>query len=155
MTTKIGLQHQPTQELIKKIVNSTITGNIPYEELLKQLEHLDIEWQLTEEGTLWIKYWQIGAENFAPAEKIAELRTKGKITSEVDAMEWVSKHLSELRNRYSGKWIAVVNEEVIAASEDLSILLKQINTEGIEKPFVTQIPAQSITWTMAYAYKRL
>lgn len=152
MTKRSVLESLSTENLRKTYTESGITSSSPQEELLRQLDQFGVEWYITDEGTLRIKYWQIGAENFAPFEQIAELRKGGHILTEADAMEWVSRHLDKLRAQYAGNWIAVVDNEVVAASSDFSDLLAQMEARRIEKPFITQIPAQQIVWDTAYAH---
>ncbi|MBA7651195.1 hypothetical protein ES703_59012 [subsurface metagenome] len=98
-----------------------------------------------------INYWQIGAKDFVPVERVAQLREREKDFREVDMMAWVSRHLPELEKQYEGKWIAVFDCEVIAASTSISEVLEEVRALGIENPFVTQIPAQPTVWTTAYA----
>ena len=151
MTTGIDGSSAATQELQMDLAESAVTGSFSPKETLKHLDKMGIDWNITEEGNLWIRYWQIGPENFAPIEQIAELRQGRNVPNEVDAMEWVSRNLSELKDRYRGKWIAVVDGEVVAASADMSELTEQLHDKKIEKSFVTQIPKDPIVWTTAYA----
>lgn len=139
------------EELIKSV---TISGYSP-EEILKQFNAYGIEWHLTEKGDLLTKSWLISAENFVPAEHVMRLREVGKMHGEANALEWVSKHLSELRVEYPGKWIAVVDDQVAAASDNLPALMQQLYKQDIERPFITEIPARPIVWTTSYAYKRI
>ncbi len=151
MTIKTDSRPVATQGLRLDLAESAVTGSSPQKEMLKHLDKMGIDWHITEEGTLWYRIWQVGAENFAPVEQIAELRQGRNVPNEVDAMEWVSRNLSKLKERYSGKWIAVVNGEVVAASADMSDLMEQVHAKKIEKPFVTQISKEPIVWTTAYA----
>jgi hypothetical protein len=138
---------------LEKLIESVVTGGTSPAEILKQLTSCGIEWHLTEKGDLMIKYWRVGAESFAPAEHVARLREGGKMYDETNALEWVSSHLSELRREYAGKWLAVVDGRVAAASDNLPALLQMLEAEGIERPFITEIPAQPIVWATAYAYQ--
>ncbi len=140
-----------TQKLQMDLTESAVTGSSPQKKILKHLDKMGIDWHITAEGALWCTIWQVVAENFAPVEQIAELIQGRNFPNKVDAMEWVSRHLSELRERYSGKWIAVVNGEVIAAAENISELNEQLHDKRIDKSFITQIPGKPIVWTTAYA----
>ncbi len=138
--------------MIKQFVESVFTSGSPPEEMLDQLESYGIKWYLTEKGDLWIKNWQVGAEKFVPAEHAAKLRGNRTVNSEAKALEFISRQLSELEKEYAGKWIAVVNDQVAAASDSLPDLLQQVKNMGIEKPFITEIPLQPPVWTTAFAY---
>jgi len=136
-------------------IESIVTSSSTPKNILKQFNEYGIEWYLTERGDLLIKSWRIGAENFVPAEHVMELREDGKKHGEANALDWVSKNLSELREEYPGKWIAVVDDQVVAASDNLVALMQQLHDQDIELPFITEIPAQPVVWTTAYVYKRI
>jgi len=106
----------PSTEIMKnQFAESVVTSGSPPEEMLDQLDSYGIEWHLTEEGgDLWIKCWQVGAEKFVPAEYVAKLQENRTVNSETTALEWMSKQLPELEKEYSGKWIAVVDNQVAA-----------------------------------------
>lgn len=140
---------------IEKLIESVVISSSPPEEILKQFNTYGIEWHLTEKGDLLTKSWLISAENFVPAEHVMRLREVGKKHGEANALEWVSKHLSELRGEYPGKWIAVVDDQVAAASDSLLALMQQLHDQDIERPFITEIPARPVVWTTTYAYKRI
>jgi hypothetical protein len=139
-------------EMPKKLIASaSISGSSP-ETILEQLNKYEIEWYLTEEGDLFIKYWSIGAENFAPPEKVIKLREIGKKKEEISSLDWVSQHLSELLEKHPGKWIAVKDDQVISSSDNLPSLMEYLQAQGIEDPFITEIPAHPVVWNTAYAY---
>ncbi|MBU1184518.1 MAG: hypothetical protein KJ663_05020 [Proteobacteria bacterium] len=140
---------------IEKLIESVATSSSTPEDILKQISTYGIEWHLTEQGALWMKSWRLSAENFVPAEHVMRLREVGKMHGEANALEWVSKHLSELRGEYPGKWIAVVDDQVAAASDSLLALMQQLHDQDIERPFITEIPARPVVWTTTYAYKRI
>jgi hypothetical protein len=54
-------------------------------------------------------------------------------------MNWVHEHMQELR-QYQGLWIAVVNQRVVAAGTSVMELLDEVGAQGLDSPFVTQIP---------------
>ncbi len=141
--------------MLQKILKSALTSASSPAEVLKQLSSYGIEWYLTEKGTLAIKYWQIGAEDFVRPEQVAALREGSSEPPEADALEWVSKNLPDLRNQYPGKWVAVVDNWVACSADDLPSLMRQLSEEGVERPFITQIPTHEIVWTTTYAYKGL
>ncbi len=144
----------PSTETMKNhFVESVVTGGSSPEEILDQLESYGIDWYLTEEGKLWIKCWQVGAEKFVPAEYVAKLQGNRTVNSETTALEWTSKQLPELEKEYSGKWIAVVDNHVAAASDNLPDLLQQVQKLAIEHPFITEIPTRPLVWATAYAYQ--
>lgn len=153
MTISIEATPFPSQIMTKRFFESVATSSHPAEEILKQLDLYGIEWYLTGKGNLLIKYWQVGAEDFVPGEYVAKLRENGPVVNEANALEWVSKQLLELKKKYAGKWIAVVDNQVAAASDNLPDLMQQVRQLAIEHPFVTEIPARPLVWTTAYAYK--
>ncbi|MDP2645010.1 MAG: DUF5678 domain-containing protein [Desulfobacterales bacterium] len=138
---------------IEKLIESVTISGYPPEKILKQFNTYGIEWHLTEKGDLLIKSWCIGAENFVPVEHVMRLREVGEKHGEANALEWVSKHLSELRREYPGKWIAVVDDQVTAASDSLIALMQQLHDQGIERPFITEIPSRPVVWATTYVYK--
>ena len=137
-------------ESFKAVVSSTLTGVESPEEVLSQLEKMGIDWHVTEEGTLMIKYWQVGAENFVSPEHAASIRLKGESCEPGAELDWVSKNLDRLRQQYGGQWIAVYNCDVVASATDLPQLMLEI--KEYDKPFTTFIPAEPIIWTFTYAH---
>ena len=132
------------------LIRSTITSARSPEEALKHLNKYNVESYITEQGDLMIRYWQIAAEGFVPAPQIAQFRTKNPSISGAESIEWVSKHLSYLRETFGGKWIAVVRDEVVASADELPSLMLKIEAIEVENPFVTQIPNDEITWHTLY-----
>ena len=98
-----------------------------------------------------IRYWQVGAEDFVPHEHVATIREGQTAPPEADMLEWLSGHLDDLQANYSGQWIAVLDNQVVAASGNLPNLLQTLSDEGVECPFVTQIPAGPVVWKTTYA----
>jgi len=137
-------------ESFKAIISATLTGVESPEEVLSQLEKMGIEWHVTEQGTLMIKYWQVGAENFVSPEHAACIRIKGETCEPRAELDWVSANLDQLRQQYRGQWIAVYNCDVVASATDLPQLMLQI--KEYDKPFATFIPAEPIIWTFTYAH---
>jgi hypothetical protein len=137
----------PTKELIESVV----TSSLPPEEILNRLDSYAIEWYLTERGDLMIRYWQVGAEDFLPPEHVGNIQEGRTIPPEANRLEWLSRHLHDLRARYAGEWIAVVGDRVVASSNNFAQLLQQVSDLGEENPFITQIPAGRVIWMTAYA----
>ncbi len=135
----------------KEIVESVATSKLPPEELVKRLDSYGIDWYLTDAGDLMVRYWQVGVEDFVPREHIARIRQSRIVPREASALEWFSRDLHDLRAKYAGQWIAVVDNQVVAASTNLPDLLQQVRDSGIEHPFITEIPAKPLIWTTAYA----
>jgi hypothetical protein len=96
-----------------------------------------------------IKYWQIGAEDFVPSEQVAVIRSDRPSPDQGDELDWLSKNLPNVRGRYGGQWVAVYNNEIIAAAPDLPDLIRQIG--GFDRPLITFIPAEPVVWTFTYA----
>ena len=139
-----------SQDAQVRIVKSAITDSGSREEILERLNKLDIESYITEKGDLMIRYWQVAAENFVPAERVAEFRARIAAPSGAESLEWISKHLSDLQAAYGDKWIAVAGDEVIASADDLPRLVEALDELNIDNPFVTQIPAGPIIWHTLY-----
>lgn len=118
-------------------------------ELLSALDRIGIESYVTEEGHLMIRYWQIGAEDFVPPEQVSIIRTSRHLPDQGDNMDWLSKNLQTIRQEYSGKWVAVYNERIVASSSTLPDLMNQI--EEYDRPLITLIPAEPVIWTFTYA----
>lgn len=140
----------PTQS-VRREWGSVTSGGRP-EEVLERLDSYDIEWHLTEEGHLWLRQWQLGSEDFVPAERVAELRAGRELPADADRLEWLSRNLPALRAEHAGQWIAIANGETLAAS-DLPALMAEIEARHLENPFVTQIPAEEVVWTTTYAHR--
>jgi hypothetical protein len=139
----------------KNIIESIVTSGLPPEEILRRLDSYGVEWYLSEKGTLLIRYWQIGAEDFIPPERIAEIRDNQNIPREATALEWLSNQLSAIRDQYINRWIAIDNEQVVADADNLPTLLKKIQEASIETPFITFIPGDPIIWNTAYDQQKL
>lgn len=134
----------------KKILESIVTSGLPPEEILKRLDSSGIQWYVTEKSDLMIRYWQIGAEDFVPVERIARIRESQTVPAEASALEWLSGHLREVKADYADRWIAIIDNEVVTDAESLPALLQKVHDARIENPFVTFIPAEPIIWSTAY-----
>lgn len=139
----------PAQDTID-IVRAVVTAGGRPEDIRQQLNSLGIEWHIAESGDLWIRSWQIGAEDFVPRELVAQIQESSTPPTQASNLEWVSRNLTELEARYAGQWIAVDCGKVVAAATDLPGLLQQIAELGAEGPFITQIPSEPVTWTTAF-----
>ena len=133
------------------IVESAVTSGLTPEETLRSLESAGINWYITDQGDLMIRYWQVAAEGFVSPEHVGRIQIGHAAPEEASALDWVSRHLDELRRQYAGQWIAVMEDRVVAIAPNLAGLLDQIHAAGVERPFVTQIPAGPIIWITAYA----
>lgn len=129
---------------------ASITSGHP-EEVLDRLDSINIEWYLADTGDLLIRQWRLGAENFVPAERVAELRENRELPADANHLEWLSKNLSVLRAKYAGQWIAR-DARVTLAADNLQTLMIKIAAHNLENPFITQIPAKEIVWTTTYAH---
>lgn len=139
----------------KSIIESIVTSGLPPDEILNRLDSYGIQWYLTERGSLFLRYWQIGAEDFIPPERIGEIRDKQNIPSDAAALEWLSDQLSAIRARYNNRWIAIDNERVFADADNLPTLLEKIDDASVETPFITFIPGDPIIWNTAYGQQKL
>jgi len=132
------------------VLESITTGAKAAGEILDTLEKLSIDWYLSEEGTLMIRYWQVGAENFVSPERAAVIRSSKKSAGQVDELDWLSKNLQDVRAQFGGQWVAVYNNAIVAAAPDLAHLMSKI-TE-FDRPLITFIPADPVVWNFAYAH---
>ena len=137
------------------ILDFAVTSGRPPEEIFRQLDLYGIHWYVTDQGDLLIRSWQVAAEEFVPAEKVAEVRQSQTIPNDADALEWVSTNLEQLTSEYAGSWIAVSNNAVAAASINLQELLSRIQAQSIQNPLITRVPEAPIIWETAYANEDL
>lgn len=135
---------------LKSFIESIPTSRLKPQEVIKRLDSFDIDWWISDSGDLFIRYWQIGAEDFVPIERVAEVRAGKLPPVDIDKLEWVSSQLDALRASYAGKWVAITESGVIASAPDLEDLLSALAEESAEQPFVTQIPEEPIVWNMTY-----
>lgn len=133
----------------KSFFESVSLGAQSPAEFLSALDRAGIESNVTEEGHLMIRCWQIAAENFFPSEQASIIRTSRPLPDQDDSMDWLSKNLQTIRQEYGGKWVAVCNEGIVASSPTLPDLMNQI--KGYDRPLITLIPAEPIIWTFTYA----
>lgn len=132
------------------VVRAVVTGSGRPEDISQQLDSLGIEWHITESGDLWIRSWQVVAEDFVPMDRVAQIEGSHTPPTQASDLDWVSRNLTELEATYAGRWIAVDRGKVVAAATDLPGLLQQIAELGVEGPFITEIPSEPVIWTTAY-----
>ena len=140
---------KPAQDTMD-IVRAVVTAGGRPEDIRQQLDSLGIEWHIAESGDLWIRSWQVVAEDFVSREQVAQIQGSHAPPTQASDLEWVSRSLPELEAKYAGQWIAVDRGKVVAAATDLPGLLQQTAELGVDSPFITQIPSEPVTWTMAY-----
>jgi hypothetical protein len=133
---------------LKVFVTSVSTGAKSPEEILEALGKYGIEWHLTEEGTLMIRYWQVAAEGFVSPEKAAVIRSRTSPPGQGSELDWLSKNLQRVREEYGGQWVAVYDDRIVAADRNLSNLMTQIGE--FDKPLITFIPSEPTVWTFTY-----
>ncbi len=131
------------------ILDSIVTGAKSPEETLENLDKFGIEWHVTAEGSLMLKYWQVGAQDFMSPERAATIRSIGSAPRQSDELDWLSKNLQNIREEYGGQWVAIHGNEIVAASANLADLMDQI--PGLDRPLITQIPTDPVVWTSIYA----
>lgn len=130
-------------------LEADLSGAETPERLLTLLDKFGVDWYVSEEGTLLVKYWQISAEDFVPPEKALVIRSNMPAPSQSNNLDWLSKNLENVRAEYGGRWVAIADERVVAAASDLSQLLSQISE--YEEPFITFISPEPVIWTFTYA----
>lgn len=143
-----GSAGDPVTREINEVISIVAGGST--DEVLEALKRYDIEWYVSGEGALFIRYWQVVAEGFVSPERAAEIRVGQEMPKEIDHLEWLSSNLEELRRLYAGQWIAIEEGRVVAAASTLPELVQATERMGVERPFVTLISDQEITWNMAY-----
>jgi len=147
MTNSTGAHEEV--ETLRTIVSSISTSARSPEEDLRDLNNFGIDWYITEEGTLMIRYWQVAAEGFVSPERTATIRSNVPFPEQIDELDWLSKNFQTIRNRYAGQWIALYANRIVAASPNLPDLMNQV--VEFDRPFVTFIPPGPLVWTSTYA----
>jgi len=57
-------------------------------------------------------------------------------------LNWISKHFEELEG-YSGKWVAIVEDQIVATGDSVKEVMEIVKQKGIkELPLVTLIPSK-------------
>jgi len=121
-------------------------------ELIAHLGKLGIDFEVTKTGDLAIKTWLI-LSGFVSEEDAAELRAEFPPTTEGNKLDWLSENLQSIQENYAGQWIAIGNNEIVAAAPTLPELLTLI--DEIDKPFITFIPTEPLIWTLTYGIEEL
>lgn len=76
----------------------------------------------------------------------------GSKTDHIDdePWRWVQSNLHELLVNYADEWIAVKNNAVVGHSKDVTALIKRLDKQGIQSPFITKM-SQSTANATAYS----
>jgi hydroxymethylpyrimidine pyrophosphatase-like HAD family hydrolase len=138
----------PTGEVLRSIISS----GKPPEEVLSTLDQWGIDWYVTEGGALMIKSWQVAAKDFVDPEKASEIRSTRPLNNSTQ-LDWLSKNLEKLRQKYGNRWIAIDGEKVVGDGQTVSELIQK--TKAIDRPFITFIPSEPIVWTLVYGNEKL
>jgi hypothetical protein len=136
---------------LREVMESVSTGAQSPETFLSHLDKIEMEWYVTEKGDLAIKCWQF-IEGFVSEEYAANIRANQPSPMEGSKMDWLSENLQSIQEKYSGQWIAVGDNEIVASAPTLQDLLTLIR--DIDKPLVTFIPVEPIVWTFTYDIQR-
>jgi len=64
---------------------------------------------------------------------------------------WYSDHYDTLREQYPAHWIAIYNQEVVAASPEMDEMFDTLETKGIDsaKAFIKFLSTESDLWTLS------
>lgn len=135
---------------LRKTIETILTGAKSPEEILAHLDKIGIENYVTAKGDLAVKVWQFH-EGFVDEEYAAVIHANRSSPAEGDKMDWLSKNLQSIQERYAGQWIGVGDNEIIASAPTLPDLLALIGDTS--KPLVTFIPTEPIVWTFTYGIK--
>ncbi len=145
----------PEINQLNEYISSASTQGATGDEGLDYLDKMKIDWYVSEEGSLVLRYWQIGADTFVPPEKAVIIRSTKSSSEQVDNLDWLNKNLDKIRESHSGKWIAIHKNAIVASGPNMPGVLSQLGQlAGIDKPLITYIPEEPILWTFAYANKR-
>jgi len=136
-------------EGLRDIIASTTTSAKSPQEFLEALTRFDIDWHVSEEGALMIKYWQIAAEGFVSPEQAGIIRSTKQSPDQSDELDWLSKNLDSVRQDYANQWVAICGNRIVAAATDLPDLMSQIIE--FDKPFITFISSDQVVWNFTYA----
>jgi hypothetical protein len=134
----------------KSIIESMLSSGFSSQDVLKDLDSYDIEWYIMEQGDLMVRSWQVAAEGLLSPEQAGEIRAVRAEPKDAVALEWVSRHLVDLRAQYPDRWIAVSGNQVVASADTLPELLHAAQNAGVQEPFITQVPAGLPVWTITY-----
>jgi len=134
---------------INNIIASTSDGSKTPEEALDALTKIGFDCYVTREGPLMYRYWQVGTTGFVSSEKAAIIRSTRESPEQIDELDWLSENLQSIQQNYSGQWVAIYENRIVASANDLPSLMNQITQ--LDKPFITFIPADEIVWNFAYA----
>jgi hypothetical protein len=148
--------HGVTSDLKTIVASAVSTSAKSPEEALGVLERLDrggIESFVTETGDLLVRYWTIGAHGFVSPEHAAVIRSKRPSPEHENVLDWLSKNIADIQAQYTGQWIAIYANAVVAANPTLHELLGQI--VEIDRPFITFIPREPVVWKFTYAHQKL
>ena len=71
-------------------------------------------------------------------------------------LNWISLHFDELE-RYAGKWVAILDEKVIASGDTVKEVMIAVQKSGVrESPLVTIVPTKDeemyILWRNIYDF---
>ncbi len=131
----------------RKTIESVSTCAESPQEILAHLDKIGMECYETQKGDLTVKCWRF-IEDFVSDEYAAIIRSYRSSPMEGDKMDWLSKNLQTIQEKYAGQWIAVGDNEIIASAPALPELLILIG--DIDRPLVTFIPTEPIVWTFTY-----
>ena len=132
---------------LRKTIDAVSTGASSPEEIMAHLDRIGVEPYVTETGDLAVKVWQF-IEGFVSEEYAAVIRSTRSSPAEGEKMDWLSKNLQSIQEKFAGRWIAVEDREVVASAPTLSELLALIG--NIDKPLVTFMPEEPVVWTFTY-----
>ena len=69
------------------------------------------------------------------------------MASNIAAHKWLTKHSYEA-DKYSGKWIAVVEGEILGASSSLKALMNTAKVKAANRPLFTKIPNEEEAFSL-------
>ena len=90
------------------------------------------------------------AERPVTPEIVSEIPISELEPEPVDDLDWLIANISELRDQYAGRWVAIAQGQVVVSASSIPELKQLIEMAGIDRPLVTFISEQEPVWNMAY-----
>lgn len=67
------------------------------------------------------------------------MTTEHRATTDDNDLNWVYKHLDELKP-FEGKWIAVLHQEVLTSADDADGVVEFLDSKGINGALLFEMP---------------
>lgn len=67
------------------------------------------------------------------------MTTEPEVATRDEDLHWFHDHLKEFVE-YQGKWVAVIDRRIVAASDTVDDLLDKVEEQGMTEPLVASVP---------------